>query len=58
MSWIKNLKSVHYAIFENHLRYASIAWTQSNNSVKRLSLLQKKSQSQNSLTGLSVTGQL
>ena len=40
---IKTLKSVYYAIFESHLCYASLVWAQSNNSVKRLHLLQKKS---------------
>ena len=54
---IKTLRSVYYAIFESHLCYASLAWVQNNNSLKRLHLLQKKSlrlmffQSRNSHTG-------
>ena len=54
---IKTLRSVYYAIFESHLCYASLVWAQSNISVKRLHLLQKKSlrlmffQSRNSHTG-------
>ena len=39
---IKTLRSVYYAIFESHLCYASLAWAQKTNSVKRLHLLQKK----------------
>ena len=37
----KTLKSVHYAIFESHLCYASLAWAQNTNLVKRLQMLQK-----------------
>ena len=54
---IKTLRSVYYAIFESHLCYASLAWAQNTNSVKRLHLLQKKSlrimffQRRNSHTG-------
>ena len=54
---IKTLRSVYCAIFESHLYYASLAWAQDSNSVKRLHLLQKKSlrlmffQSRNSHTG-------
>ena len=54
---IKTLRSVYNAIFEPHLCYASLVWTQNTNSVKRLHLLQKKSlrlmffQSRNSHTG-------
>ena len=35
---IKTLKSVYYTICESHLCYASLVWTQNNNSVKRLHL--------------------
>ena len=53
---IKTLRPVYYAIFESHLCYASLVWTQNTNSVKRLHLLQKKCirmffQSRNSHTG-------
>ena len=40
---IKTLRSVYYPIFESHLCYASLFWTQNTNSVERLHLLQKKS---------------
>ena len=36
------MRSVYYAIFESHLSYVSIVWTQNTNSVKRHHLLQKK----------------
>ena len=48
---IKALRSVYYAIFESHLCYASLVWAQNTNSVKRLHLLSKKSQSRNFHTG-------
>ena len=56
---IKALRSVYYTIWESHLCYYSLVWTQSTNSVKRLHLLQKNSlrimffQSRNFQTGLS-----
>ena len=44
MFWIKKtLKSIYFSIFESHLYYTSLVWTQNFNSVKRLHLLQKKS---------------
>ena len=43
VSDIKTLSSVYYAIFESHLCYASLVWTQKTNSAKRLQLLQKNS---------------
>ena len=36
------LKSIYHAIFEPHLYYSSLVWTQISNSVKRLFVLQKK----------------
>ena len=54
---IKTLRSVYYVIFESHLCYASLFWTQNTNLVKRLRLLQNKFlrimffQSRNSHTG-------
>ena len=36
------MRSVYYAIFESHLSYVSIVWSQNTNSVKRHHLLQKK----------------
>ena len=41
---MKTLMSVYYAIFESHLCYTSLVWAQNTNSIKRLQLLQKKSQ--------------
>ena len=38
---IKTRRPIYYAIFEYHLCYASLAWAQNTNSVKRLHLLQK-----------------
>ena len=38
----KTLKSIYHAIFEPHLYYFSLVWTQISNSVKRLFVLQKK----------------
>ena len=39
---IKTLKSVKYTIFESHLCYASVVWTQNTNSVKTFHLSQKR----------------
>ena len=38
----KTLKSIYHAIFEPHLYYSSLVWTQISDSVKRLFVLQKK----------------
>ena len=38
---IKTLKSIYHAVFESHLSYASLVWTQNSSSVKRLHILQK-----------------
>ena len=38
----KTLRSVCYAVFESHLCYVSLIWTQNTNSGKRIHLLQKK----------------
>ena len=39
----KTLKSIYHGIFEPHLYFSSLAWTQNSNSIKRLFVLQKKS---------------
>ena len=39
---MKTLSSVYYDIFESHLCYASLVWTQNTDSVKRYHLLQNK----------------
>ena len=36
------LKSIYHAIFESHLYYSSLVWSQNSNSIKRLYILQKK----------------
>ena len=38
----KTLKSIYHAIFESHLYYAFLVWSQNFNSVKVVYLLQKK----------------
>ena len=39
---IKILKSIYYAIFDCHLKYANTVWGQNRNSMNRLIMLQKK----------------
>ena len=41
---IKILKSIYHAIFESHLSYALLVWTQSSSSVDRLHILEKFTQ--------------
>ena len=38
----KTLKMIYHAIFESHLYYAYLVWTQNSSSIKRLYILQKK----------------
>ena len=38
----ETLKAIYHAIFESHLYYSSLVWTQNFNSTKRLFILQKK----------------
>ena len=39
---LKTLRNVYYAIFDSHLTYSCIVWTQKINTVNRLIIIQKK----------------
>ena len=39
----EKLKVIHHAMFESHLHYSSLVCPQNSNSIKRLSILQKRS---------------
>ena len=38
----KTLRNIYFAIFDSHLSYSCIVWTQNINTVRRLTILQKK----------------
>ena len=48
--WIRKTKyvstdtftSIYYAIFNSHLNYGNLVWSQNTNAIKRLTILQKK----------------
>ena len=39
---MKTLRNIYFAIFDSHLTYSCIAWTQKINTVYRLIIFQKK----------------
>ena len=39
---IKTLRNIYFAIFDSHLSYSCIVWTQNINTVRRLTIFQKK----------------
>ena len=36
------LRTIYFAIFESHLNYCSLIWSQNGNAINRLVILQKK----------------
>ena len=38
----KLLRSIYFAIFDSHLNYVNLIWTQNSNAIQKITILQKK----------------